>query len=73
MSEIKRYKLEAAFSQLINFDSLAGPDDFIEVIMWENGEGFDVNLMSAGTEQRFGMNWASFKAMKKMVKELDKG
>ena len=71
MPEITCYKLDAAFSPLLEFDHCAKPDDFIEVSLWHNGEGFDVNLNSAG-EQRFQLTWGQFKALKKLVKELDK-
>jgi len=64
------YKLDAAFAKLSDFDSFAKPDDFIEVSLWHNGEGFDVNLNSNG-EQRFCLTWGQFKALKKLVKELD--
>jgi hypothetical protein len=70
VAEIMRYKLEAAFAKLIDFDHCAKPDDFIEVSLWNNGEGFDVNLNSNG-EQRFCLTWGQFKALKKLVKELD--
>ena len=70
MAEIKRYKLETAFACLIDFDPLAKLDDFIEVSIWYNNEGFDVNLNSNG-DQRFCLTWGQFKALKKLVKELD--
>ena len=70
MAEITRYKLDAAFAKLIDFDTIAKLDDFIEVALWHNGEGFDVNLNSNG-EQRFCLTWGQFKALKKLVKELD--
>jgi hypothetical protein len=46
MPDIKRYKLDAAFAPLNTFDHLAKPDDFIEVSLWHNGEGFDAHLSS---------------------------
>jgi hypothetical protein len=70
MTNITRYKLDAAFAKLIDFDVIAKPDDFIEVAMWHNGEGFDVNLNSNG-EQRFCLTWSQYKALKTLVKELD--
>ena len=66
MAEITRYKLDAAFSALKDFDFLAKDDDFIEVVLWNNGEGFDVSC----AEQCFGLTWGQFKALKKLVKEL---
>jgi hypothetical protein len=68
--DIKCHKLDAAFAELKGFDSFAKDHDFIEVSMWYNGEGFDVNLSSHG-EQRFGLTWGEYKALKKLVKELD--
>jgi hypothetical protein len=71
MTEITCYKLDAAFAKLLAFDAVAKPDDFIEVSLWHNGEGFDVHLSSHG-EQYFQLTWGEFKAIKKLVKELDK-
>jgi len=70
VADITTYKLDAAFAKLSDFDSFAKPGDFIEVSLWHNSEGFDVNLNSNG-EQRFCLTWGQFKALKKLVKELD--
>lgn len=72
MADIKRYQLETAFAKLSDFDFDFGkPEDFIKVSLWHNGEGFDVTINSSG-EQRFCLTWGQFKAMKKLIKELDK-
>lgn len=68
MSEIKHYKRDAAFAQLKQFDFLAKEDDFIEVTLWHNGEGFD----ACTADQHFELTWGQFKALKKLIKELDK-
>jgi hypothetical protein len=70
MPEITTYKLDAAFAMLQLFDCCAKPDDFIEVVMWNNSEGFDAHLSSHG-DQSFKLTWGEFKALKKLVKELD--
>ena len=70
MTKVTCYKLDAAFAKLLEFDVTAKPDDFIEVAMWHNGEGFDVNLNSNG-DQRFFLTWGQYKALKALVKELD--
>jgi len=70
MTEITRYKLDAAFASLKDFDIGGKPDDFIEVSLWHNGEGFDAHLSSHG-EQHFQLTWGQFKALKKLIKELD--
>ena len=70
MSNIKRYKLDAAFASMQHFDACAKPDAFIEVSLWYNGEGFDVYLNGYG-EQSFKLTWGEYKALKKLIKELD--
>ena len=71
MTDITTYKLDAAFAPLSEFDHCAKPEHFIEVSLWHNGEGFDAHLSSYG-EQSFKLTWGEYKALKKLVKELDK-
>lgn len=70
-TDIKTYKLDAAFAELHKFDHFAKPHHFIEVNLWHNGEGFDAHL-SAHAEQTIRLSWGEFKALKKLVKELNK-
>ena len=70
MSNIQRYKLDAAFVTLREFDHLAKLDDFTEVSLWHNGEGFDAHLSSHG-EQTIRLSWGEYRALKKLIKELD--
>ena len=70
MSDITFYKLDAAFAPLEPFDYCAKPGDFIEVSLWHNSEGFNVDLSSNG-DQSFRLTWGQFKALKKLIKELD--
>jgi hypothetical protein len=70
MTNITTYKLDAAFTELLEFDHLAKLDAFIEVSLWHNGEGFDVHL-SSHVDQTIRLSWGEFKAIKKLVKELD--
>ena len=72
MTDIARYKLDAAFVLLRQFDHLVKTSEFIEVSLWHNDEGFDVHLSSNG-EQSIRLSWGEFKALKKLVKELDNG
>jgi hypothetical protein len=69
--KIETYKCDAAFAKLIEFDCLAKPDDFIEVVLWNNGEGFDAHL-SSSSEQSIRLSWGEYRALKKLIKELDK-
>jgi hypothetical protein len=70
MPDIKRYKLDAGFVALEEFDSFSKPEEFLEVSLWHNGEGFDAHISSQG-DQRISLSWGAFKALKKLVKELD--
>ena len=70
MSDIKRDKLEGAFIPLKDYDIAGKGDNFMEVSIWHNDEGFDVTL-SANGEQHFNLTWGQYKALKKLIKELD--
>ena len=70
MPDITTYELKTAFAPLEKFDHLAKSDDFIEVSLWHNGEGFDAYL-STHAEQTIRLTWGEFKALKKLIKELD--
>ena len=70
MADIKCYKLDAAFVALNEFDHLAKPDNFMEVSLWHNGEGFDAHV-SSHSEQTIRLSWGEFKVLKKLIKELD--
>ena len=71
MPDITTYKLDAAYADLDKFDHGVKPGAFIEVALWHNGEGFDVNL-SSWHDQSFKLTWGEYKALKKLIKELDK-
>ena len=71
MTDITTYKLDAAFTLLQKFDHCAKPNDFIEVSLWHNGEGFDAHLSSNNSCQSIKLTWGEFKALKKLIKELD--
>jgi hypothetical protein len=71
MPDISLYKLDAAFTELKEFDHCAKPHGFIEVSLWHNGEGFDAHI-SSYESQSFKLTWGEYKALKKLVKELDK-
>ena len=69
MTDITTYKLDAGFALLKDFDHFAKPDDFIEISLWRNGEGFSVYLNSNG-EECFGLTWGQFEAIKKLSNQL---
>lgn len=71
--KISRYQLEAAFARLKKFDCTAKEEDFVEVALWHNGEGFDVTLCTGNNSSlSMGLTWGEFRAIKRLVKKLDK-
>ena len=47
--------------------------DFMEVTECSNGEGFDITLTSGSNgTQLFQLTWGEYKALKKLVKALNK-
>ena len=72
MPDIDFYKLDAAFALLTQFDHCANGDDFIEAYLWHNGEGFDAHISSTNRTQTISLTWGEYKALKTLVKKLDK-
>jgi hypothetical protein len=70
-NKIDVYERKAVFTRLKEFCYFAGEHDFIEVCEWKNGEGFDVELNGKHIE-RFQLTFGEFKALKKLIKEIDK-
>jgi len=68
---MKTYNRKAIFTSLKKYDTFADEDDFIEITLWHNGEGIDVEIGSKLPE-RFQLTWGELEALKKLVKELDK-
>ena len=71
MKEITTYKRKAALADLKDFCIMAKESDFIEVTKWKNGEGFEVCIES-GNGEFFQLTYGQFKALKKLIKILDK-
>ena len=70
---IELYKRRSAFAPLEHFCtfSINKKNDYIEVTEWANGEGFDVDIQTKGHEM-FSLTWGQFRAIKKMIRKLDK-
>ena len=45
------------------------PYDFVEVSEWTNGEGWDISISN---DQIFSIHDTEFRAIKKLIKKLDK-
>jgi hypothetical protein len=64
------YERRAGFVELKKFDVHSKKDDFVEIVEWHNGEGFDVEI-SSDLPQRFQLTYGAFDAIKKLIKQLD--
>lgn len=61
----------SVFSELKEYCIFAKENAYIEVTEWSNGEGVDVNISS--THEKFiSLTHGEFKAMKKLIKALNK-
>jgi len=73
-SEIKIESRKAAFIELHQMCIMSNQisADFMEVTEWSNGEGYDVTINASNQEQMFHLTWGQLKALKKLVKALEK-
>ena len=72
--EIKIDQRSSAFTELEGICIMSNIDshDFMEVTEWTNGEGWDVVLDSANQHQMFHLSYGQLKALKKLIKVLNK-
>lgn len=65
---------KSAFTELSVYCIMSniGSHDFIEVTEWSNGEGYDVTINAATQQQTFSITYGQLKALRRLVKELDK-
>lgn len=61
-----------AFSSLKEFCHMAGEQDFIEVTQWSNLEGYDITISDKMGSKIFSVTDGELKAIKKLIKFLDK-
>lgn len=69
--KIQESKRTTLFAELKPFDVFAKENDFIEVTEWTNGEGYDVTI-EAGPGAHFQITDGQFRALKKLIKTLNK-
>lgn len=65
-------KRNSVFTELNPFCYLSGEHDFIEVTEWSNGEGFDINIHDKLGNRIISMTYGEYKALKKIIKFLNK-
>jgi hypothetical protein len=55
------------FTELKPYDHCAKAEDFMSVTEWHNGEGFDVEINSAGRRELFQLTWGEYNALQVLV------
>ena len=68
---MKTYNRKAIFSELKDYCTFAKDNDYAEICMWANEEGFDVEIDST-LKTRIQLTWGQWKLLKKMVKKLNR-
>ena len=66
-------KRNSVFTELKPFCYMSVDNDFIEVTEWTNGEGFDITISNKSGEKLTSMTHGEYKALKKVIKFLNKG
>lgn len=68
MEDSKIYTRKAAWDKLRKYDYLAKDDDFIEVTVWKNGEGYDISMKDGVL---FSLTIGQLEAINYLTKKLD--
>ena len=68
MEDSKIYTRKAAWDKLRKYDYLAKDDDFIEVTVWKNGEGYDISI---NDNKLFSLSIGQLEAINFLTKRLD--
>ena len=67
---MKTYYRESCFLPLKDYCHFARNEDFIEITMWGNGEGFDVKISSVMGNKEIQLTFGEFEALTKTLSEL---
>jgi hypothetical protein len=71
MKELEKYKRNAVFCSLKEYDISAKEHSYIEITEWKNGEGIDINAYNY-SDRTISLSYGEFKLIKKLVKQLEK-
>ena len=57
----------AVFSELKAYCHLSGPDDYMEVTEWSNGEGFDIVIDRKRGSEKFSLSYGEWELLSVLV------
>ena len=61
-------KLNSVFEETSKYCYHSKDSDYMEVIGWKNGEGFDINLSTRGNDQKFSLTHGELELLEILVK-----
>jgi hypothetical protein len=67
MMSIEVSQRRAVFSQLKPYCVLSGPDDYMEVTEWSNGEGYDVVISHQNSTESFGITHGGWELLQVLI------
>lgn len=62
------YQRKAIMDYLVKYDYLTKDDDFIEITLWKNGEGYDITMTD---KEPFSLTIGQLEAINYLTKKLD--
>ena len=68
MEKCEIYNKKSVMDNLKKYDYLAKDDDYIEVTVWKNGEGYDISMKDGVL---FSLTIGQLEAIKYLTKKLD--
>lgn len=68
MEKCEIYQRKSIMDYLIKYDYLAKDDDFIEIMLWKNGEGYDISMKDGVL---FSLTIGQLEAINYLTKKLD--
>lgn len=68
MEKYEIYQRKSVMDNLKKYDYLAKDDDFIEVTVWKNGEGYDISMKDGVL---FSLTIGQLEAINYLTKKLD--
>ena len=60
-------KRRAVFAVLKPYDHMSGPDDYMEVTEWSNGEGVDINIDRTRGSEKLSLTYGEWELLQVLM------
>lgn len=64
---VKVSQRRSVFAELKDYCHHSGENDYMEVIMWSNGEGFDICIDRKSDSEKFSLTYGEWKLLQVLV------